>query len=207
MTSILYTSNQCPYCVRSIATLKYAQQDIELRNVDINKLPSALTGIKSKPMVPFLKINNSNNLDESWDIIKWALQQNDPDQWLDKDSDTLLDAEMLIETNDSFFAPALYQYQQSTQPADNRADCEEYLEELEEMLNEQRYLISDQLTLADISVLPFINLMSQTEPKWFAQAPYPKLHLWMSKLLEMPCLKTALTSHELWHANDPILKL
>lgn len=206
MNAILYSYDQCPYCARSIAALKYAQIDVELRGVHLDKLPSALTDIKANVSVPFLIIDSSNHMNESWDIVKWALQQNDPEFWLGKGNEFLLDTEMLIETNDSFFAPALYQYRQSAKPANNRSDCEEYLEEIEDMLNEHEYLLANHMTIADISIVSFIRLFSLHEPSWFSTAPYPKCRQWLKLISATDYFKTALKPHPIWQIGDqPIM--
>ena len=199
---ILYATHECPYCQRTEATLFYAGIQVELRTVDLNHLPAQLTGLKANASVPFLLFEDGSFIDESWEICKWALQQNDPDEWLGKEQNLLLDCEMIVETNDHFFAPALYDYRKADNPQAYRSDCEEYLEEIEDALNEHRFLVDQQLRAADIITASFVRLFSLKEPDWFANAPYPKIRTWLKTVIATPYYQHALTQHPVWNETE-----
>ena len=206
MRQILYTSHDCPFCERAISTLKYADIDTEIRSVDFNHMPEQANAIVASPSVPLLVHPNKSYLDESWDMVKWALEQNDPNNWLGKDHQFLQEAEMLVETYDHSFYSDYKTYVTSASLANARQACEEYVEEIEDMLNEHEYLLADHITIADISIVGFIRLFSLHEPQWFAQAPYPKCRSWISRLTSTPYFKAALTKHPLWQSNaQPII--
>jgi glutathione S-transferase len=179
----------------------------ELREVDINDMPEEAISISAKATVPILVFADGRFVDESWDIVKWALSQNDPDNWLGQDNAYLLDAEMLVETNDFSFKDDLdhYKYadrypEQSEQ--DYRQACEEFIFELEEMLSDSQYLLSDAMTLADIGVFPFVREFSLVDKDWFAQSPYPHVQRWLNKIIDSSLFKRAFQKHELWKPGD-----
>ncbi len=102
-TPVLYSFRRCPYCMRAHLALKKAGLKVELREVKLSDMPEEALNISPKATVPILILPDGTVLDESWDIVKWALQQNDPDNWLGENDSFLPDAEMLIETNDFSF--------------------------------------------------------------------------------------------------------
>jgi glutathione S-transferase len=149
-------------------------------------------------------------MDESWDIVKWALQQNDPDNWMGLDNAYLLDAEILVETNDFSFKEDLDHYKYADRfPEDSeeyyRQACEEFIEELEEMLSEISFLLSDSLSLADISIFPFVRQFSIVDKSWFEQAPYPKVQNWLNTLTSTPLFESVFQKHAIWKPGDSII--
>ena len=117
--------------------LKYAGLDIELREVNPDDMPEEALRISSNATVPLLVLDDGSYLDESWDIVKWALAQNDPDHWLGKDKEHLLDAEILIETNDFSFKEDLDHYENADRHPEHteayyRERCEEFIDPLDQ---------------------------------------------------------------------------
>jgi len=206
MTQTLYTSYDCPFCARAISALKISGVTTELRYCDHQDMPAAAEAILSQSSIPLLVHPNASYIDESWDIVKWALMKNDPENWLGKDQQFLQEAEMLVETYDHSFMADLKTYTHAADPAPARAECEEYIEELEDMLNEHSYLLADHITIADISIVAFIRLFSLHEPTWFAAAPYPKCRQWLKRITQTDYFKMALKPHPLWQNGDqPIM--
>ena len=170
---VLYSFRRCPYCMRAHMALKYSGLKIELREVNLKDYPDQAREISPKETVPVLQLSDGSVIDESWDIVKWALQQNDPDSWMGKDNTHLLDAEMLVETNDFSFKEDLDHYKYADRYPEHSAEhyreaCEEFIEELEEMLAENNFLLSDQPSLADISVFPFVRQFSLVDKSWLS---------------------------------------
>ena len=98
---ILYSFRRCPYAMRARLAIVSAQLEVELREVELRNKPESLLLISPKETVPVLVLNNGQVLDESLDIMSWALQQNDPEHWLE--TDWLKDTETLIQWNDGEF--------------------------------------------------------------------------------------------------------
>ena len=190
--------------------LKYAGLSIELREVEPGDMPEEALRISSDVTVPLLVLDDGNYIDESWDIVKWALEQNDPDHWLGKEKEHPIDSEILIETNDFSVKEDLDHYECAGRHPEHteayyRERCEEFIEELEEMLCENTFLLSDKLTLADIGVFPFIRQFSKVDENWFEEAPYPKLRHWLHSLINSALFQQVFQEHELWRqGDDPI---
>lgn len=207
-TPVLYSFRRCPYCMRAHMALKYSGIKVELREVDLQNYPPQALQISAKATVPVLHLPDGSVIDESWDILKWALAQNDPDCWLGENNEFALDAEILIETNDFSFKEDLDRYKYADRYPEHseqhyRKSCEEYIEELEDMLCENSYLLSDQLSLADIGVFPFVRQFSMVDKDWFDQAPYPHVRQWLNNLISTELFSNAFQKHELWQQGSP----
>jgi len=202
-TPVLYSFRRCPYCMRAHMALKYTGIKIELREVDLNKMPAQALSISPQATVPVLVLTDGAVNDESWDIVKWALRQHDPDNWLGDNECYLLDAEILVETNDFSFKDDLDHYKYADrfpahEPQHYRAACEEFIEELEDMLDQKKFLLAGQLTLADISVFPFVRQFSLVDKEWFDQSPYPNVRRWLQELIDSNMFQQVFQKHALW---------
>ena len=204
---ILYSFRRCPYCMRAHLALKKAGLKIELREVMLSDMPEEALNISPKATVPILILRDGTVLDESWDIVKWALQQNDPDNWLGENDSFLPDAEMLIETNDFSFKNDLDHYKYADRYPEYseqhyRQACEEFIEEIEDILTDNRYLLDNQLSLADISVFPFIRQFSLVDKSWFDQSPYPRVQTWLDSLISTPLFQQVFQKHDVWQPGE-----
>lgn len=180
---------------------------IELREVKLSAMPEEALAISPQETVPVLALTDGTVIDESWDIVKWALAQNDVDNWLGEDNEFLLDAEILIETNDYSFKTDLDHYKYADRHPEHselhyRKEGEEFIEELEGMLTENRYLLADQLSLADIGVFPFVRQFSLVDKEWFDQALYPRVQQWLADMIDSELFHSVFQKHELWKAED-----
>lgn len=203
MKPILYSFRRCPYAMRARLAVKYSQVIVELREVDLNDIPSALSDISSAQTVPVILESSGNVIDESWDIVKWALKQNDPDGWLGENQCHLNDAEMLVETNDFSFKIDLDHYKYADRhpeyPMEHyRSEGEEFLAELEARLEMNAYLSSSTIALSDIAVFPFIRQFALVDKDWFDSAPYPKLQVWLDSFLASDLFESVMHKYSLW---------
>ena len=207
---ILYSFHQCPFCLRARVALKYASLKIILRDVELNNLPAEALAVSSHATVPSLVINDDEYLDESWDIVKWAVQQDDSDNWLGEDNAYLQDAEMLLEINDHSFKEDLKGYKDREHHPEQpmpyyRQRGEEFLEELNEMLVENNFLLAPHITIADIGVFPLVREFAMVDKVWFDKTPYPKLQAWLENIIDSEWFKAAMQENEIWQAgNDDI---
>ena len=216
-TAILYSFRRCPYAMRARMALKYAGINLELREIDLNNPPAALLALSDNATVPLLHLPDGNVIDESWEIVQWAVRQNDPDLWLGEDDQYLIESDMLMETNDYSFKQDLDHYKYADrypeQPMEYyRQQGEEFLQELEERLNETRFLLAETISIADIGIFPFVRQFSIVDQQWFDQAPYPKLQKWLSFFIESDCNETHLfssvmTKYDIWEQGDSGVRL
>lgn len=95
---ILYSFRRCPYAMRARLAIAKAQVKVELREIELRNKPESLLLASPKGTVPVLQLGDGRVIDESLDIMFWALQQHDPERWLEKY--WLNQAEQLIQWND-----------------------------------------------------------------------------------------------------------
>ena len=207
MRPILYSFRRCPYAMRARLAIKYSGIEVELREVDLNNIPAALAKISSDDTVPLILLADGTVIDESWDIVKWAVHNNDPDNWLGENNRYELDAEMLVETNDYSFKQDLDHYKYADRypefPMQHyRSAAEEFIVELEDKLKEYRYLEADAISISDIAVFPFIRQFAAVDQDWFDNAPYPKVRNWLSSLIESDIFQSIMLKYPLWQEGD-----
>lgn len=183
---ILYSYRRCPYAMRARMALKYAGIAVETREIALKDKPKSMLQVSPKGTVPVLVLADGAVLEESLDIMRWALQQRDNDGWLDADSQ--LTARLIAE-NDGSFKQALDKYKYAIrfpeQPAESyRSQGELFLQKLEALLNQHRYLLEDRISQADIAIFPFIRQFATVDAAWFEKAPYPKLKGWLNEMVE-----------------------
>ncbi|WPC27174.1 glutathione S-transferase [Pseudomonas moraviensis] len=185
----LYSFRRCPYAMRARMALRYANVPVEIVEVSLKDKPAQMLALSPKGTVPVLDADGVV-IDESLQIMRWALAQNDPDDWLlAGDSFAALWMEKLIEGNDQIFKTALNRYKYAErypeQPMEAyRAEGGLFLQKLDELLEGREYLLADHQSLADIALLPFVRQFAHVDREWFAQTPYVRLQAWLQRLLE-----------------------
>lgn len=200
MTHILYSFRRCPYAIRARLAIAYSKQNVQLREIILKEKPQELLAISTKGTVPVLQLNNGEVLDESLDIMAWAISQKDPDNWLSHNLNSMLS---LIDENDFEFKPWLDKYKYTDRFPDNsetyyREQCEEFLLQLELRLKLNGYLFSSSLSLADIAILPFIRQFALVNEQWFKESPYSNLQKWLYLLIEAPLFQSVMHKYPLW---------
>jgi glutathione S-transferase len=140
-----------------------------------------------KGTVPVLLLPGGRVIDQSLDIMRWALQFNDPERWLCADNHVA--STTLITANDTSFKQALDKYKYASKHPEcsaesYRADGECFLQTLEERLTLHRYVVNEGCTLPDIAIFPFIRQFAHVDKAWFEGAPYPHVQRWLSNFLE-----------------------
>lgn len=178
-----------------------------LREVKLSNKPEELVQASPKATVPVLVLPDGEVIDESLDIMRWALGRHDPDGWLQADPDC---AEDLIRTNDGQFKHHLdcYKYPErhDADPLEHRAAGLEILGRLDEQLARQSNLCRETMSLADAAILPFVRQFAQVDRSWFdAQAPH-HLKRWMEVHLSSPLFDRIAVRVPPWSPGDaPIL--
>ena len=181
----LYSFRRCPYAMRARMALRYSGVPVEIVEVSLKAKPAAMLAISPKGTVPVLDAAG-RVIDESLEIMRWALAQNDPDNWLLGGDSRIAE---LIEANDQAFKLHLNRYKYAErypeQPMEvYRAEGALFLQQLDELLRDRDYLLSDHLSLADVALLPFVRQFAHVDREWFAQTPYVRLQAWLQGFLE-----------------------
>jgi glutathione S-transferase len=191
-----------------------AQQSVLIRAVVTKHKPQEMLALSPKGTVPVLIINQAQHselqpqtftiIDESVDIMLWALRLNDPQNLLRAEDPHQLEMMLeLIRKNDMQFKPNLEVYKLAKRfhkesAVNDRQICERFIAELEKKLEKNRYLISDQTSLADYALLPFVRQFARVDRKWYLQSPYPKCRDWLNRHLQMPLYTKAMAKYPLW---------
>lgn len=194
---ILYSYRRCPYAMRARMALKYAGIAVEIREIALRDKPAHLLQISPKGTVPVLLTTQGVVLEQSLDIMHWALQQSDPDGWLSADA---AQTQQLITENDTSFKQALDRYKYAIrfpeQPMEEyRSQGEVFLAKLEHKLAQTEFLMGARLTLADIAIFPFIRQFSAVDAAWFESADYPKLKAWLNLMLSSALFNSIMDKH------------
>jgi len=181
----LYSFRRCPYAMRARMALRYSGVPVDIVEVSLKAKPAEMLAISPKGTVPVLDAGG-RVIDESLEIMRWALAQHDPQGWL-LDGDSRI-AE-LIEANDQGFKVHLNRYKYAErypeQPMEvYRAEGALFLRRLDELLTDHDYLLTDHPSLADIALLPFVRQFAHVDREWFAQTPYVRLQAWLQRFLE-----------------------
>lgn len=206
---ILYTFRRCPYAMRARMALYYAQIKCENREIVLRDKPQHMLEISPKGTIPVLLLPNGQVIDESLDIMLWALSQHDPDTWLSAPN-LRSDLYFLIERNDTKFKHALdrYKYPQrypgeeivGEQARDTTLNI---LKDLELRIANNGALSGSKQTLADIAIFPFIRQFAHVDRDWFYTSPYPNLQKWLEEHLTSEHFTHIMTKHAQWEENPP----
>jgi glutathione S-transferase len=204
---ILYSFRRCPYAMRGRMALQKSGVVCELREVLLRKKPEAMTHASPKGTVPILQLSDKSVLDESLDIMRWALAIRDPDNWLEK----IDESEALIEELDQVFKKALDRYKYFVKHPKHsqsyyRGQGEKFLIKLEERLIAYRGqgLSNTRITFTDIAVFPFVRQYAFVDKTWFDQTPYNLLRSWLTQHLESELFISVMKKKPPWEPGDEI---
>lgn len=186
MLPILYSFRRCPYAIRARMALHYAGVQVELREVLLRDKPASMLKASNKGTVPVLILPDGRVLDESYEVMRWALAQHDPDHWWMDEREE--DIEQLVRLNDGDFKVHLDHYKYFDRfpehpMAHYRLQAEQFLGVLEQKLTVNHFLLGERICLADVAVFPFIRQFAFVDKDWFDQAPYPNLQRWLAFFL------------------------
>ena len=183
-------------------------QKCELREVLLRDKPPSMLEYSAKGTVPVLILQDGKVIDESLDVIDWALNLNDPDNW-QRSKDTKKTKE-LIKINDGEFKYHLDRYKYSKRydnedPEFHRKKCLKFIESVNNELNNSKYIFDDNISYADIVVLPFIRQFRIADIEWFDSLPYDNLKKWLSSFLDSSLLNSIMKKYDLWQEGDSLI--
>ena len=201
---VLYSFRRCPYAMRARLALQVAGVTVELRDITLKDKPAELLQASPKGTVPVLVLPNGAVLDESLDIMQWALQQNDPQAWRTRDG--MAQALAAIALNDGPFKHALdrYKYPARFGLADGLAYREQgaaIVGQWESHLVAQPFLQGAAWGLWDAALAPFVRQFAHTDQAWFAQQPWPHLHRWLAAFEASAAFAAVMEKHPPWRAG------
>ena len=200
-TPILYSFRRCTYAIRARLAIYSAGIELELREILLrDKAPKFLEVSKSKT-VPCLQTNDYI-LDESLEIMIWALNINDPKNWLRETNKSL----ELIATCDGPFKNALDRTKYPNRYPDesaveNRVLASNFLDFIENQLDP--CLFGENFNLGDIAILPFVRQFAHIDFDWFLSQPWPKTAEWLENFKSSEMFNSVMKKYPKWEENDP----
>lgn len=183
---VLYSFRRCPYAMRARLALAISGQTCELREVVLRNKPLGLLQVSPKATVPVLVLPGGQVLDQSLDIMRWALAQRDPESWMTPSHGTLADMLVLIGECDGPFKQALDRCKYPNRypevdAAAERAVAMAWLQTLEERLAREPHLFGTHATLADMAIAPFVRQFAGIDPLWWSAQSLPHLQAWLAQ--------------------------
>lgn len=204
---VLYSFRRCPFAMRARLALKYAQIDVAVREVVLRDKPLALIACSPKATVPVLALPDGSVLDESFDIMRWALAQHDPDMWMR--SEEAVETAALIVCNDGPFKRLLdqYKYPERYTDAPSAAACRDeaaalVLDPLAQRLTSHRFLLRETLSMADMAIVPFIRQFAAVDPVWFEDTASVALQRWLHELVDGQLFQSVMQKRPAWRSGD-----
>lgn len=205
MSAVLYSYRRCPYAVRARMALSYSQIPVEIREISLREKPTSLLKISPKGTVPVFQQGNLV-IEQSLEIMKWAIAQSDPDVWYPTDLEP--EIAYLINMNDGPFKKLLdgYKYPGRTLSEGylTRSEAlvsavELFIDPLNQCLSRNKFLVSNQISLADIAIFPFIRQFSMVDQVWFANSGFHELNKWLWHHLESPLFNSVMQKYPIWN--------
>lgn len=186
--------------MRARMALTYAGVVVDVREISLKDKPAHMLQVSPKGTVPVLILTDGQVVDESLEIMTWALQQKDVDGWLAADN---LQTQQLIAENDGRFKQNLDQYKYAIRFPEHTADYyrsqgEEFLAELELRLHQTTFLVGNTISLADIAIFPFIRQFAAVDNTWFESADYLKLKIWLRHMVESELFQRAMEKQQVY---------
>ncbi|HVK56380.1 MAG TPA: glutathione S-transferase [Burkholderiales bacterium] len=189
MKPVLYTFRRCPYAIRARLAIKVSGIEVEMREVDLRNKPQSMLACSPKGTVPVLQLADGAVIEESLDIMRWALAINDPHGWMEGGSDLSVEALTLVDQNDGSFKRYLDRYKYAERypehPADyHREQAEVFLSELESRLGKHTYLTGERPSVSDAAIFPFVRQFAHVDREWFYASRYERLKVWLDGWLQ-----------------------
>jgi glutathione S-transferase len=190
---VLYSFRRCPYAMRARLAIAASGLRCELREILLRSKPPEMLAASPKATVPVLVLPNDKVIEQSLEIIQWALGQNDPDGWLAPQHGTAQSMQALINENDGAFKQHLDRYKYPNRyPQEQAGDAQQFAQahrasaagwllELQTRLARHAWLFGPAASLADMAILPFVRQFAHTDAAWFSSQPWPNLNAWLMR--------------------------
>ena len=205
---VLYSFRRCPYAMRARMALACSQINVELREVILREMPPAMLACSPKATVPVLVFPDDTLLEESRDIINWALSENDPENWMPAaDSEDYAAAQHLIDENDGRFKEQLDRYKYAERYPEHPAEYYReqggsFLKQLDDRLSRAAWLLGERMSVADVAIFPFVRQFAFVDKPWFDRLPWPHLQKWLDTQLQSDLFASVMQKYPQWQEGD-----
>ena len=202
----LYSFRRCPYAMRARMALIVSKQTCTIREILLRDKPAAMLEASAKGTVPVLVLPDGRVLDESLDIMRWALDRHDPEGWRPETPEVQATVDALVADNDGPFKHHLDRYKYATRyedadPVQHRVEAEQFITKLEQRLAATPFLLGDHRSFADVAIMPFVRQFAHADRATFEARPFPNIQRWLSAFLETPLFKDAMTKFDVWQPD------
>lgn len=209
---ILYSFRRCPFAMRARLAIAASKVCCELREVVLRNKPAEMLAASPKGTVPVLVLPDGTVLEQSLDIMTWALRRNDPEGWLKPETGTEAEVSAIITLMDGPFKHHLDRYKYATRYAEestatgtsattHRDAALTCLREHEVRLQRHAYLFGSRMSLADAASVPFVRQFAGTDEAWFAGATSPRLREWLSAILSSRIFASCMSKYPPWRSG------
>ena len=195
---ILYSFRRCPYAMRARLALAVSETDYELREVHLGRKPAAMLAASPKGTVPVLTLRDGTVIEESLEIMSWALRRKDPEGWLARNE------RRLIDFNDGPFKHALDRYKYpdryDSNPSEQRERGLEFLGSLEGRLVVAEHLSGKRRGFTDAAIFPSVRQFAAVDPDWFATQDVARVRAWLAAYAASPLFERIMVRVAPWSA-------
>ena len=162
--------------MRARLALRLAKVEVQIQEIDLRNRPPELYAVSPKGTVPVLALDDGTVIDESIEIVRWALGGIETDN-------------LLIKQCDGEFKQHLDRYKYSTRyedvdPQFHRQQGSLFIEHLNDELGKTDYLAGNEFGILDLCIAPFIRQFRAADVEWFDAQQWPELHHWLQRYLE-----------------------
>lgn len=188
--------------MRARLAVKASGVSVVLREVVLRDKPAELIAVSPKATVPVLQLPDGRVLEQSLEIMRWALALNDPQGW--QRDDEQAEVQALIDLNDGPFKQSLDRYKYASRHPEKTAGAwrdqgiDQLLSPLETRLTRHRFLLRETPSLADMALLPFVRQFAGVDEAWFDTAALPRLREWKQRLIATPLFESVMHKYPAW---------
>jgi len=201
---ILYSFRRCPYAMRARMAIAAAGVTVSVREVLLKDKPSELLLASPKGTVPVLVLPDGEVIDESLEVMRWALNANDPQGWLQGAEI----ASEWIQACDGEFKHWLDRYKYADRYPEYptttyRENAETLLAKVEGALVNSPGITGDTPSVVDVALFPFIRQFAGVDPDWWKEAPYPQVRQWLENWLNSALFSAIMAKYPRWESGQP----
>ena len=204
---ILYSFRRCPYAMRARLAIKASGLTVEIREVELKNKPKEFLNISPKATVPIVCISSKQIIEESLDIMEWALKINDPLKLLKNEKLNRIEIHSILNKLENEFKQNLDRYKYSSRfdlpnPKLYRDKNLQTLNEFNNLLQNNKGICSSNLSLLDYAVFPFIRQFRNVNSVWFDSLELKFLQTWLYELIDSDEFSSIMKKYEIWKPNQ-----
>ena len=204
---ILWSFRRCPYAMRARLAIVSSQQQVELREILLRDKPDVFISVSPKATVPVLQCDDGKVLEESREIMFWALGRNDPDGWLNVWHENPAYVLQFFDRLDGSFKTDLDRYKYASRYDGDAALTHRdagivFITELDKILSRQPALSGAKMGLLDFASLPFLRQFRIADIEWFDAQAWPDLHRWLQAFLGSSRFDRVMHKYSPWRDGE-----